>query len=144
LASALLGAAFGLMKSLSRQVLAWIAFLLFIVAAVGVVLGGLFPGIIRAPSAAHWHGRGGLLAFPSMTVGPFLFSLCFCFDREWRQISVPALIFASAVLLVHFLRLSGTVTDFAGLMQRLFFAGLIPWLLLVGLQLIRRDRRSPQ
>ena len=142
LAVALLATTFGLLAGLPRNVLAWIACLLFLIATLGVVLGGLFPGIVRGPLSIHLHAIGSVLAFPSMTLGAFLFSLSFCYAPHWRRIAAAAVTLASGMMVIHFLRLFHPVPDVAGLMQRMFFLLFVPWLLLVGARLPRLSRET--
>jgi hypothetical protein len=142
LATALLVAAFGVLATLPPNILARIGCLFFFVAALGVVLGGLFPGIIRGPMSVHWHAIGSVLAFPSMTLGAFLFSLSFCYASPWRRIAAVSVLLATGMLAIHLLRFFRAVPEVAGLMQRLFFLLFVPWLLLVGLRLIRLNREA--
>jgi hypothetical protein len=134
LAIALFAAALGLVTALRRNLLTWAAFLFFFIAALGVALGGLFPGVIHRPSSLHLHAIGSVLAFPSMTIGTFLFSVSLCFDR--RRISIATLILATGMLIIHLLRFTRPIPDTAGLMQRIFFLLFVPWLILIGLHLI--------
>ena len=144
LSAALLAAGCGLAVTLPRTVLKWTAFFLFIVAAGWVLVAGIFP--VNSPAAprassGRWHGLAGLFAFPAMALGPFLFSLNFRWDEHWRRVSALSLTLSSGVLTVYLLaRFSQLAVGFSGCVQRLFFALLIPWMLLVGLQLIRVGR----
>jgi hypothetical protein len=144
LAAALFAAGYALAMTLPRTGLTWTAFLLFIIAATGVLVAGLFPmNSPESPGAlsGRWHALGGLFAFPTMALGPFLFSLTFRRDPRWRRISVPSLTLSGGIIALYFL---ARVLRFApgppGYMQRFFFALLIPWMLLVGFQLIRVGR----
>jgi Protein of unknown function (DUF998) len=140
LATALTATAFGLCNRAPDNVLTWIALLLFIVAAFGVVLAGIFPGIISRRSSIHWHGVGSRFAFPGMALGSLLFSLGFFSDPHWRRIAVPALALSGGGVLVFLLWTSPVTAGLDGLMQRVFFAFLIPWIALVGFDLIRFER----
>ena len=140
LAMALVATTFGIFAAAPRAVLSWAGAFLLITAAFGVVIAGIFPGIIAGSSSVHWHAVGSRLAFPGMTLGSFLFSIGFCFDPNWRRISAASLALTSAVLVVHLLWFFGVVPSFAGLMQRLFFALFVPWIVLVGLHLVRVGR----
>jgi Protein of unknown function (DUF998) len=137
LAASLVATAFGVLSTSPKNVLAWTGWLLFVVAAFGVVLAGIFPGIIRGRSSIHWHVVGSLFAFPGMAFGSFLFSFGFFFDRNWRRISVATLTLSGGVVLLLALSFSAVTADFGGLVQRLFFALLMPWLVVVGIQLMR-------
>ena len=142
LATALLVTAFGLLPTLPRAVITWAAFSLFHIATFGVVLGGVFPGIIDRPLSVHLHVIGSMLAFPAMMFGTLLFSLSFCYAPYWRRIAVVAVTLASGMLIVHFLGFFRAVPDVAGLKQRMFFLLFIPWLLLVGFRLTRLKRET--
>jgi hypothetical protein len=144
LAAALFAAGFGLAMTLPRTVLTGIAFLLFIIAATGVLVAGLFP--MNSPGSpgalsGRWHAVGGLFAFPAMALGPLLFSLSFRRDHYWRTISVPSLTLSGSIVALYFFaRFLRLPLGPPGYMQRVFFALLIPWMLLVGFQLIRVGR----
>ena len=140
LATALVATAFGVLRTLGRNVLACAGFLLFILAVFGVVLAGIFPGIIGGPSSAHWHGVGSRFAFPGMAFGSLLLSFGFSFDPDWQRISVAALTLSGGVVFFLALSFSPVTADLGGLVQRIFFAFLIPWLALVGIHLMRFER----
>jgi hypothetical protein len=140
LAIALGAAAFGILGTSGRNVLACAGFLLFIIAAFGVVLAGIFPGIIAGASSPHWHGVGSRFAFPGMAFGSLLFSFAFSRDRQRERISVAALMLSGGVVLLLALFFSPVAADFGGLVQRIFFLFLIPWLALVGIHLMRLER----
>ncbi len=140
LATALVATAFGILRTLGRNVLACAGFLLFILAVFGVVLAGIFPGIIGGPSSAHWHGVGSRFAFPGMAFGSLLLSFGFSFDPDWQRISVAALTLSGGVVFFLALSFSPVTADLGGLVQRIFFAFLIPWLALVGIHLMRFER----
>jgi uncharacterized protein YjeT (DUF2065 family) len=141
LSAALLAAGYGLVTTSPRTAVTWTAFFLFIIAAMGVLLAGLFPmGFPGSPraSSAQLHALGGRLAFPTMALGPFLFSLSFRSDRHWRRIAVPSLILSSGIIILYFFRrFLPLAPGSVGYTQRIFFALLVPWMILVGLYLIR-------
>ena len=148
LSAALLAAACGLITTLPRTILTWAAFSLFIIAAMGVLLAGLFP--MRLPglphtSSPHLHALGGRFAFPGMALGAFLFSLSFRSDQHWRRIAVPSLMLSGGIIVVFlFARILGLAPGFAGFTQRLFFGLLVPWMILIGLRLMRFGRERTQ
>jgi hypothetical protein len=142
LAIALIATAFGLCATLRTDVLAWISFLLFIVAAVGVVVAGIFPGIIDGHSSVHWHAIGSQFAFPGMALGSLLFSLSFFSVSRRQRIAVPALTLSVGVVLAFLLWPSPISAGRDGLVQRIFFALMIPWFVLVGMHLMRTDRSA--
>lgn len=142
LATALVATASGILQTSGRNVLAWAGCLLFIVAALGVVLAGIFPGIIGGLSSVHWHGVGSRFAFPGMAFGSLLLSFGFSSDPGWQRISVATLTLSGGVVLLLALSFSSVAADIAGLVQRIFFALFIPWLVLVGFQLMRFERAN--
>jgi len=146
LSVALLFAGYGLLTTLPRAVLAWIAFFLFIVAALWVLVAGIFPmnsPVAPRASSGRWHALAGLFAFPAMALGPFLFSISFFRDRYWRKMAIPSSILASGIIIVFFLaRFSRVAHGSGGYVQRLFFALLVPWMILVGFHLVRFRREQ--
>src|SRR5712691_10951251 len=105
LSAALLAAGYGLLTTLPRNVLTWTAFLLFVIAALWVLVAGIFPmNSPAAPRAAsgRWHALAGLFAFPAMAIGPFLFSVNFRRDPHWRRISVASLMLSGGIVALYF------------------------------------------
>src|SRR5438045_6365502 len=76
LATALIATAFGICTTARANVVSWIGFLLFIVAAFGVVLAGIFLGIICGHSLVNFHGICIGFAFSGMAIGCLLFWRC--------------------------------------------------------------------
>ena len=140
LATALIATAFGICTTARANVVSWIGFLLFIVAAFGVVLAGIFPGIISGVPSLYWHGVGSRFAFPGMALGGLLFSLSFFSNPCRQRIAVPALTLSVGVVLAFLLWPSPITAGVDGLVQRIFFALMIPWFVLVGMHLMRTDR----
>jgi hypothetical protein len=146
--AALLGVGHGLVRTLPRTRLTRIAFSVFLIAAAGVLLAGLFPMDFPGPprtSSGRLHAVGGSLAFPTMALGAFLFSLSFRRDGYWRRVSVPLLAFSAGIIGVFVLGvLSLAVLGFAGYAQRVLFALLCPWMIVVGLHLTRFSRAGEE
>jgi hypothetical protein len=142
LATALVAAVLGVFGTARDGGFTSVGSFLLVAAACGVVLAGIFPGIIATASSVHWHTVGSRLAFPGMTLGSFLLSVGFRFNPNWRRISAASLTLASGMLIVQLLWFVGVVPGFAGLMQRLFFALFVPWIVLVGLHLVRVGREE--
>ena len=142
--AALLGVCVGLARTLPRSRLTGFAFSLFLIASAAVILAGLFPMDFPPPVrtlSGRLHIIGGSLAFPSMALGSFLFSLSFRRDGYWRKVSTPALRLSTGIVAVFVLAIfSLFVVGFAGYAQRLFFALLIAWMIVVGLHLTRAPR----
>lgn len=139
--TALLGAGCGLVRTLTRTRLTKAAFSIFLLAAAAVFVAGLFPMDFPPPVrtlSGRLHATGGLFAFPTMALGALLFSLSFRHDASWRKLSVPALALSAGALAVFVLAIcSLLVLGFAGYAQRVFFALLIAWMIMVGLHLTR-------
>ena len=146
--AALIGVGHGLARTLPRTPLTRIAFSFFLISAAGVFLAGLFPMDFPGPpltTSGRLHAAGGLLAFPTMALGTFLFSLTFRRDRYWRKVSVPSLALSTGVIVAFVLALlSLLILGFAGYLQRVLFALLWPWLIVVGLHLSRFSRGSEE
>jgi len=146
--AALIGLAHGLARTLVRNPFARIAFTLFLISAAGVFLAGLFPMDFPGPprtTSGRLHAAGGLLAFPTMSLSTFLFSLAFRRDKYWRKVSVPSLALSTGNIVVFVLAtLSLLILGFAGYAQRVLFALLWPWLIVVGLHLSRFSRESEE
>ena len=81
------------------------------------------------------------LAFPAMTIAPGLFSLNFRRD-QYLEKSLASRVGTSAGVIAAFI-LGGfaeALWGFGGLSQRLFFAVLFAWMILVGRHLTRATR----
>jgi hypothetical protein len=140
LCAGLLGVGFGLIQTLPRTRLIKIAFALTIVGATGVFIAGLFPNDWPPPPrsvSGILHVLGGQLLIPAMTVAPGLFSLNFRSDGYWRKVSVVALALSAGVIAALMFGLTQIGGGSIGLAQRLFFASLFAWMILVGLHLTR-------
>lgn len=148
LCAALLGVGHGLVRTLPPTRLTRIAFSVFLISASSVLLAGLFPMDFPGPprtSSGRLHATGGLFAFPTMALGAFLFSLSFRRDVYWRRVSVPSLALSTGIIGVFILAvLSLFILGFAGYAQRVLFALLCPWMIVVGLHLTRFSRASEE
>jgi hypothetical protein len=146
--AALIGVAHGLARTLPRTRLRTIAFTVFLISSAGVLLAGLFPMDFPGPpqtTSGRLHAAGGTLAFPTMSLGTFLFSLAFRRDRYWKKVSVPTLALSTGIIVVFVLAtLSLLILGFAGYLQRVLFALLWPWLIVVGFHLSRFSRESEE
>jgi Protein of unknown function (DUF998) len=140
LCAGLLGVGFGLIHTLPRTRLSRIAFALTLVASAGVFIAGIFPTDWPPPpttAAGILHDVASLLAFPAMTLVPGLFSLNFRSDGYWRPVSLVALALSGGVIAAFMFALTQILGGWGGLAQRLFFALLFAWIILVGLHLTR-------
>ncbi len=144
LCAGLLGVGFGLIRTLPHTRLIKVAFAVTLVASAGVFIAGVFPTDGPPPprsTSGQLHGLGALLAFPAMTIAPGLFSLNFRRDEYWRRVSLVALVLSAGVIAAFILGgFAEALWGFGGLSQRLFFAVLFAWMILVGRHLTRATR----
>jgi hypothetical protein len=154
LCAGLLALGVGLIQALRRTRLTNVAVALTVIASAGFLIAGIFPTDWPPPMrsrSSQLHGLGGAIAFPAVTVATVLFSLKFRSDGYWRRVSVTALALSTG-LLVAFALFQGLIAaaisegvedrapDFLGLAQRIFFALLFGWMILVGRHLARAPR----
>jgi hypothetical protein len=145
LCTGLLGVGFGLIKALPRTRLIKIAFAVALIACTGVLVAGIFPLDWPPPprtSSGRLHALGGMLAFSGMAFAPCLFSLNFRRDQYWRKVSVVALALSAGIIAAFILFMFAIRSDFGGFAQRLFFAVLFSWMIVVGLHLTRTLRAT--
>ncbi len=146
LCAALLSVGFGLATTLPRTGLTRTACLLFLIAATGALLAGLFPMDFPGPPrtfSGRLHALGGSLAFPTWVLGVFLFSVGFRREPQWRRVSVVSWLLAVGTIVVFLLGiLSLLILGFAGYAQRLLVALLFVWMIVVGLHLSRFPREE--
>jgi len=145
---ALLGTGLALLRALARTRITRTAFFLFLMGAAGAILAGLFPMDFPPPLrtlSGHLHAIGGGFSIPSMASGAFIFSLGFRRDTYWRKVSAPAMALSSGIIATLVLGISSLfILGFAGYAQRLLFALLIAWMILVSAHLIRIPvKKSP-
>jgi hypothetical protein len=148
LSAALLGLGYGLAKTLPRTRLTNTACLLFLVAAAATFVAGLFQMDFPPPPrtlSGRLHALGGLLAFPTMTLGTFLFSLSFRRDGYWRTVSVPSLTLSAGIIGALLLGIVSLLTlGFGGYAQRLLIALLFAWMIVVSLRLTHFPRAAEE
>ena len=72
-----------------------------------------------------------------MALAPGLFSLNFRSEGYWRNVSVVALALSAGLIAAFMFSLAAIPLDWRGVAQRLFFALLFTWMILVGLHLTR-------
>ncbi len=135
---------YGLKEAMPQVRLVRAGWLLFLVAALGRLLAGLFPMDFPPPirtTSGLLHAFGGGIGFPLGTIGIFLFSLGFRRDRHWRPVSGLTLALAAAILCALLLGILSLITlGFAGYMQRVLVVLQLAWSIVVGLHLRRFAR----
>ena len=143
---ALLGAGLALVRMLPRRRLASTAFFFFVIAAAGCIVAGLFPMDFPPPLrtlSGHLHAIAGGFTIPSTALGAFLFSLSFRRETYWSKVFAPAMVLSFGIIAILFLGISSLfLLGFAGYAQRLLFALLIGWMILVSAHLIRFPREE--
>lgn len=144
--AALLSMGYALATSLPRTGVTRAAFFLIVIAAAAFVLAGIFPIEFPGPPQTlpgRLHLLGGLLGFPSMSFGLFLFSLSLRRHQEWKTVSKALLLLSSGLVAVFILGIgSMIVLGYAAYLQRLFVALLSGWMILVGLHLARSKQKA--
>jgi hypothetical protein len=146
LAAGLFAVAYGLVRSLPRNGITSIAFVLTAIAAIGIVVAGLFPTDWPPPfqsDASRVHQQAAMVAFPALTLVPGLFSVQFGRLGAWRAIAPAALTLSAAVVGAEvFVLVTGSRQFYGigGLIQRLFLAFLLGWMFVVARHLGRGAR----
>ncbi|MFQ5930779.1 MAG: DUF998 domain-containing protein [Nitrospiraceae bacterium] len=150
LAVALGALSLGLSRTLTRTRGSRIGILLVYVAALGLVVAGVFPGLIGPPQppacdlaaveawiqqAGPMHDISAMIVFLSLAIALPLLSQRFSRDEWWRSIGsisrgVAGLYVITFVGLLIVVGVGGT--DFLGLGQRLVVGTQLAWFLVVG------------
>lgn len=142
----LLAVGCGLLQALPRTRVIKVAFALTLIASAGILIAGLFPTDWPPPfrsTSSQVHQMAALVAFPAMTIAPGLFSLNFRRSEYWERISVAALALSAGIVAAEAFLLATSAVAFlgvGGVVQRLFLALLLIWMLLVGRHLTRAAR----
>jgi hypothetical protein len=131
LCAALLSAAIGLRMRLAARSLPWIGSALFLLAAIGAVIAGIYPMDFPPPArtfSGRLHVLGGMLTFPSWVLGTLVFSVSFRGNQRSGSHS-GALMALSASIVGAFVAmlLSIRLLGFAGYAQRALLALLFAW-----------------
>jgi hypothetical protein len=145
LAAAVVSARFGLKKNLAATTWTRVAGVMFLVAAVGAVMAGIFPMDFPPPprtTSGRLHGIGGVLTFVPWVIGTLLYSLSARRDQRWFRCSGPLLALAvisviAAVLLPLSIRIG-----VAGAVQRALLILLFTWLMVIAAQLMSGTSRA--
>ncbi|MDO5506629.1 MAG: DUF998 domain-containing protein [Pseudoxanthomonas suwonensis] len=122
------------------------------IAAIGLLvfgllmaLSGVFPADMSDLSAptSRLHIAGAMGSYPAFLVSGFLYPKLFAAHSEWRWASKPSLILVVLSVASGPLRFLG---DAPGLGQRITFATVFAWLILVSVALllaVHRSERQP-
>jgi hypothetical protein len=132
--------AWGLARCLARDRRAIVSVVLLNLAAIGLVVAGLFRSDVNVPrppaspsAMVHWTGAG--LSFLSLMIGIYLLSGCFKRDVRWH--SVYRLSYAWLGVIVLALAAYGglSIIDWTGIGERIYLATCILWLVFAALRL---------
>lgn len=141
LGAGLFAAGLGLLQAFPRAGIAKVAFAFMVIASIGVIVAGIFPADWPPPfvsTSAKVHQMAAMIAFPAMTLAPVLFSLKFRSDPRWQDLAAIALALSVGIIACELFLLATASREFmgvGGLVQRLFIAFLLAWMLLVGRRL---------
>jgi len=118
--------------------------LLFLLAAAGAAAAGIFPMDFPGPArtvSGRLHAAAGALTFPSLVAGVLFFTHAFRSEPYWRRIAGMTSILSGALVTVLVVAVISLATlGFAGYAQRVLFALLGTWVILVGIHLARLPR----
>ena len=130
----------GLYRAVSRQARSLFGLIFMGVWAVGLLIAGiipLFPNLAQQTIAETIYRINAPLHVASLAIGTFLVSWRFKQDDYWRS-SSGILLILSIIMLVLFIGVgitTTTVSEIAGLGQRLFIASALTWLSLTSARL---------
>ena len=127
LALVILAVAFGMRDGPGPLPSASVGYGLLVLAAVGVILAGVFRGF-------PLHDLAGALAFPCMAMAALVLSWRFRQAAEWRPIHRGAVLISLAML-AALLSMVGNV-GWPGLQQRAFLVLFLAWLCVVANRLV--------
>jgi len=130
----------GLVRGLAGSRRATVSVALLHLAAVGLVVTGLFHSdmnVPRPPASAsalvHWTGAG--ISFLSLMISIFLLSGCFKDDARWQSIYRRSYAWGAGIVLALAAYGALAMIDWTGIGERIYLATSSLWLLFVSLQL---------
>jgi len=130
----------GLAGSLGPGRRARASVILLNLAAVGLVVTGLFRSDVNVPhppasasALVHWSGAG--ISFLSLMIAIFLLSGCFKRNARWRSIYPLSYIWLAIIVLALAVYGALSLLDWTGIGERIYLAACMLWLLLVSLRL---------
>jgi Protein of unknown function (DUF998) len=140
-----LSLSFGLWRSVSSKVRFLPGQLLWLTWACAVFLAGIYPGDLQGlpqTRTGQIHNQMGMIAFPSATLALPLLSLPLRWEERWRSVW-RATVVLSLTVVVCFLMLDrlGEIR-LGGLDQRVFLAGTLAWMLIIGRRLLTLETRK--
>ena len=125
------------------------ASVVFAIVSAGIILAGLTPTGL-SPLSRTLHGVGGVLTFPPLLLGTWLWTVALYRNREkdgrgsseWHRVGLPLL--AAGMVLAFIVGVTyGEAVDAGGAFQRALFVCLVGWLWLASGQRLGRDRTHP-
>ncbi len=130
----------GLVRGLARSRRAIVSVVLLNLAAVGLVVTGLFHSDVNVPrppasasALVHWTGAG--ISFLSLMISIFLLSGCFKDDARWQSIYRLSYVWGAGIVLALAAYGALAIIDWTGIGKRIYIATSILWLLFASLKL---------
>ena len=130
----------GLVRGLARSRRAIVSVVLLNLAAVGLVVTGLFHSDVNVPrppasasALVHWTGAG--ISFLSLMISIFLLSGCFKDDARWQSIYRLSYVWGAGIVLALAAYGALAIIDWTGIGERIYIATSILWLLFASLKL---------
>lgn len=129
----------GMCRSVASRLRFVPGLVLWVTWACAVFLAGIFTSDLQgAPHTriGRVHDQLGIIAFASATLALLLLSLPLRWEREWRAVWFPAMLF-SLVALVSFLLLDRFgQRGLGGLDQRIFLVATLIWMWIIGKRIL--------
>lgn len=130
----------GLVRGLAHSRRAIVSVVLLNLAAVGLVVTGLFHSDVNVPrppasasALVHWTGAG--ISFLSLMISIFLLSGCFKDDARWQSIYRLSYVWGAGIVLALAAYGALAIIDWTGIGERIYIATSILWLLFASLKL---------
>ncbi len=130
----------GLVRGLAGSRRAIVSVALLNLAAVGLVVTGLFHSDVNVPrppasasALVHWTGAG--ISFLSLMISIFLLSGCFKDDARWQSIYRLSYVWGAGIVLALAAYGALAIIDWTGIGERIYIATSILWLLFASLKL---------
>ena len=139
-----LALSFGLWRSVSSKLRFLPGLLLWLTWACGVFLAGMYPTDLQGlpeTRIGQIHNQMGMIAFRSATLALPLLSFPLRWEQRWRS-AWPATVVLSIAVVASFLATGWLFTiRLGGVGQRMFLAGTLTWMLILGRKLLTLERQ---